>query len=220
MEPISKPEQPAPLPKKKKQALTHVAIVRDWKEYLGESLLIIFSVLLALFLTEVINKIHENNETKALLKDVREELIHNEDVEKRVYSYQQSVLSKIDSALKDTHMQQEIVSNGVFNLNRIAPEGIGYPDLSDIAWQIAKQHNITSKISLEDVSLLTYIYQEQEHIIRSEQEVAKVFFDRQSRDPLKARETLILMRDNYRGWSVDRAGSLLKLYEKAINKLK
>ena len=36
----------------------HVFAERNWKEYLGESLLIIFSVLLALFTTEYISKQH------------------------------------------------------------------------------------------------------------------------------------------------------------------
>jgi hypothetical protein len=43
------------LPKKSKIATEthkpHVYVLRDWKEYLGESALIIFSVLLALILT-------------------------------------------------------------------------------------------------------------------------------------------------------------------------
>ena len=37
----------------------YVYPVRDWKEYLGESLLIVFSVLLALSVTEYISKLHE-----------------------------------------------------------------------------------------------------------------------------------------------------------------
>ncbi len=48
-----------------------VYVLRDWKEYLGESFLIIFSVLLALFLTEYITKQHEKNETHELLKNIK-----------------------------------------------------------------------------------------------------------------------------------------------------
>lgn len=42
----------------------YVYPIRDWKEYLGESVLIIFSVLLALFVTEYISKLHERENTR------------------------------------------------------------------------------------------------------------------------------------------------------------
>ena len=48
------------LPKaKEKKVRPEVITVRTWKDYLGESLLIVFSVLFALLLTEIFNNIHE-----------------------------------------------------------------------------------------------------------------------------------------------------------------
>ena len=44
-----KPPSAAPISK------TEIVLKRDWKEYIGESLLIIFSVVLALILTEFVN---------------------------------------------------------------------------------------------------------------------------------------------------------------------
>jgi len=216
-------EQPQNTPQQPKKKHTHpqVIVVRDWKEYLGESLLIIFSVLLALFLTEMINKIHESSETKQLLQDIRSELIKNKALVQEQYIYHQHVLKNIDSALADPRFQQQIVSNSEFHIQLLAPHGLRYRYLSDIAWQVAKLHDIASKIDLEDISLLTYIYQEdQDHIMKSEDEIAKVILDRPSRNTANIRETLILMRDNYLGWAVDRVPGLLQQYDKAIEKLK
>ncbi len=42
------------IPKHSHKSKPEVYVLRDWKEYLGESFLIMFSVLLALFLTEYI----------------------------------------------------------------------------------------------------------------------------------------------------------------------
>ena len=39
-----------------------VSVVRNWKEYLGECALIVFSVLLALVLTEYFNGLHEKSD--------------------------------------------------------------------------------------------------------------------------------------------------------------
>ncbi len=61
------PQDPTPNIKSKSE----VYVLRDWKEYAGESLLIIFSVLLALVLTEFINNIHDKNETRDLLNNIR-----------------------------------------------------------------------------------------------------------------------------------------------------
>ena len=153
MEDLNAPEPATPDPKKHKPAHPKVIVIRDWKEYLGESALIIFSVFLALILTEVINNAHEKNETELMLKDIRSELIQNKNAEEAYLAYHMSVLKNIDSALNDPQFQQQIVSGGEFHLNAIAPHGISYPYLNDVAWQIAKQHNIASKINLDVISL-------------------------------------------------------------------
>ncbi len=41
----------------------------------------------------------------------------------------------------------------------------------------------------------------------------------ESRRPENLKIALILMRDNYHGWAVDRAPNLLHLYQQAIDKL-
>src|SRR5215472_18259076 len=107
--------EPSPTPKKKHHH-PQVVVVRDWKEYLGESLLIIFSVALALILTEVITKIHEQQETKQLLHDVREELTQNKAKTQEQFDYEMKVLANIDSALKNPSFAKQIVSNGEFHL--------------------------------------------------------------------------------------------------------
>ena len=65
----------------KHEKAPEVYILRNWKEYAGESLLIIFSVILALVLTEVINNLHEKNETHDLVENIRNELIANKQLE-------------------------------------------------------------------------------------------------------------------------------------------
>ena len=69
--------------KTKKETPPEVITVRNWKEYLGESLLIMFSVVLALLLTEMFNKIHENNRDTEILKQLRQELVDNKKAEER-----------------------------------------------------------------------------------------------------------------------------------------
>src|SRR5437879_6381301 len=101
-----------------------VVIERDWKEYLGECLLIVFSVILALILTEVINNINEKKKTAEILHQLKEELIDNKRLEEEQYHYHLQVLKKIDSALNNPAFASKFITNGEINLNMLAPEGV------------------------------------------------------------------------------------------------
>jgi hypothetical protein len=204
---------------KKHETIPEVISVRTWKEYLGESMLIIFSVVLAIIMTELINKIHEDSETHEVLHELREELIANQQGEELQYKYHLQVLRNIDSALNNEHFLKKILDSGRVHLSFLAPEGVLLEDLNDVSWQVAKEHNIFSKINLETFSLLTNIYNHQQRITKTEDEIGKVLLSFESRKAENARITLILMRDNYHAWAVDRAPSLLKKYKKAIDEL-
>jgi hypothetical protein len=76
----------SPIPHKKSKIATeahkpHVYVLRDWKEYFGESALIIFSVLLALVITEYFNNLHDKKETREILNNIKQELINNKRAE-------------------------------------------------------------------------------------------------------------------------------------------
>ena len=193
-----------------------VYVLRDWKEYLGESALIIFSVLLALFLTEFITNLREKKETGELLKNIKEELIANKKAEEEQYVYQKMVLKNIDSALQHKEFQQQIITNDEFHLKLIAPEGVLYRDLSTVAWEVAKSHDITSKADFKLISELTGIYANQARIDKLEDKVADIFLRYESRKQENIRASLILMRDNYKGWAFDRAPGLIARYDGAI----
>ncbi|MEO6631387.1 MAG: hypothetical protein ABIN13_06680 [Mucilaginibacter sp.] len=194
----------------------HVFVLRDWKEYIGESGLIIFSVLLALFLTEFINSQHDKSQTKELLTNIKNELVKNKHDEQEQYVYQQGILRRIDSALGDPAIQHKILENGELHFKYLAPDGVIYHDLSDVAWQVGQSHNIITKVDFKLIERLTDIYDNQARIVKLEDKVGGLLLSYESRRPENIRETLILIRDNYHGWAFDRAPSLIKKYDEAI----
>ena len=196
-----------------------VYVLRDWKEYLGESFLIIFSVILALGLTEFFNTQHEKGETRELLRNIREELVKNKKAEEEQYAYQKMVLKNIDSALANKDFQEKIIANDEFHLKLLAPEGILYRDLSTVAWEVAKSHNITAKVNFKLVTELTWIYANQARIDKLEDKIADIFLRYESRKKENIHVSLILMRDNYKGWAFDRAPGLIQRYDEAIKVL-
>ncbi len=191
----------------------------DWKEYLIESSLIVFSVLLALFLTEVFNRIDDKKNTKELLKNIVVELKNNKTAILEMQDYNLKVLKKIDSALADRKIQDSIVSNSEFHLNIIAPNGILFRYLADDAWTIAKNNNIMSKIDFESISILNKVYEDLERIGKIEDEAARIIFERSTRDPNQIYTTLIIIRDIYNGWAVDRVPGLLSRIDNAITQI-
>jgi len=222
--PAEKPEEKKDdksLPSKIKKRRIEVITVRNWKEYLGESVLIVFSVALALALTEWFTKLHEEKQTRQFLHELHEELITNRIAEEDQYAYHLKVLRNIDSALNNPAYAQQFMNNGVLHLyETIAPRGVMSRNLTDIAWQMAKQNNALAKIDLNTYSLLVDIYDDQARITKVEDEIGKVLLSWESRKPENLRATLILIRDNYHGWAVDRVPELLKKYARAIERLK
>ncbi|MDB5136610.1 MAG: hypothetical protein JWP37_3213 [Mucilaginibacter sp.] len=213
-----------PIPHKKSKTTAEVRkpqvyVLRDWKEYLGESSLIVFSVLLALVLTEYFNNLHEKRDTRELLNNVRTELIRNRKAEREQYVYQQNILKAIDSALKTPAFMQKIVSDDEFHWKYIMPDGVVNRDLSTVAWDVAKGHNITTKAPFGLISILTDIYANQARIDKVEEKVATVLLSWESRKTANIHETLILLRDNYKGWAFDRAPGLIAKYDEAIKML-
>ena len=218
MEENASEDIPVPPPKKRDER-PEVIIVRNWKEYLGESLLIVFSVALAIILTEVFTKIHENQQTREVLHQLREEVIANKESEEIQYQYHLQVLKNIDSALHDDNFRKKIFDSSRIHLSLIAPDGVLRKDLNDAVWQVAKQNDIFSKINLETYGLLADIYNQQQRITKTEDEIGKLLLSFESRKPENAKKTLILMHDNYIAWAVERAPRLLEKYKKAIDEL-
>jgi len=223
---VAQPVLPEPTPEvshtmKKKKHHPVVIVERDWKEYLGECLLIVFSVALAIGITEYLTSLHEEKQASEILYQLKEELINNKKNAKEQYDYHLQVLKNIDSALHHPEFAKKFINDsGEIDLTHtIAPEGVLRHDLSDVAWQVAKQNNIFSKIDLSTYSLLTDIYANQQRITNSEQEIGHVLLSFESRRRENLRTTLILIRDNYHGWAVDRTPNLLNLYQEAIDKL-
>src|SRR6266478_3522141 len=106
--PNEKNDNPA-TPVQKIKERPEVITVRNWKEYLGESLLIVFSVFLALFLTEKFTKLHEEHQTHQVLHQLRDEIISNKKAEEDQYQYHLQVIKRIDLALNDSALAKNFL---------------------------------------------------------------------------------------------------------------
>ncbi|MCE1198623.1 MAG: hypothetical protein LWW85_06605 [Marinilabiliales bacterium] len=196
-----------------------IFVSRDWKEYLGESLLIIFSVVLALSLTELLNDLHAKSKTDDLLKNVYVELTNNRKAIQEIRDYDAQVLDDLNRLLSHPEAQAGFITNGELHLERIAPRGLLFRYLRNDAWNVAKNNDILSRLGMDTLTRLTRVYEDLGRMGKVEEEAARVLFDWRSRDPQNLRTTLILLRDIYHGWAVDRIPGLLLQIDEVLVRL-
>ena len=197
-----------------------VSVVRNWKEYLGECALIVFSVLLALVLTEYFNGLHEKSEANEVLRQLREELISNKENAALQYAYHLQVFRNIDSAKKNPAYAKKFLDSGKLHLDVLMPQGALLKDLNEVAWQQAKQNNVFRYLDLQTYSILTDAYDNQERFLNLEPSLERLLISFDSRKPENLQVTLTLIHDALFAWIVERTPGLLQKYQRAIDKLK
>ncbi len=196
-----------------------VTVERDWKEYLGECLLIVFSVALAIGLTEYLTSLHEKNKADEILHQLKEELISNKQDASAQYKYHLQVFKLIDSAKNNPAFAKKFLDSGKVHINILFPEGVLLNDLNDVAWQQAKQNDVFSGIDFKTYSLLTDIYNSQSRFLNLEPSIEKILISYDSRKSENLQTTLTLIHDVVAGWVVERTPHLIKNYQEAINEL-
>ena len=194
-----------------------VTVERGWKDYMGECLLIVFSVLLALGLTEYFNGLHEKKQAYEILRQLKEELISNKKEAAEQYAYHLQVFKRIDSAKNNPVFAKQFLDSGKVHLAVLMPEGALYKDLNEVAWQQAKQNDVFKYLDFSTYSLLTDIYNNQERYLNLEPSLANLLVNYQSRDAANIQTTLTLIHDVLFAWIVERTPRLINQYQKAIN---
>src|SRR5436305_407536 len=179
----------------KTKELPEVSVVRNWKEYLGECALIVFSVLLALALTEYFNSLHEKSEANEILHQLREELISNKQNAALQYAYHLQVFRNIDSAKKNPAYAKKFLDSGKLHLDALMPQGALLKDLNEVAWQQAKQNNVFRYLDLQTYSMLTDAYDNQERFLNLEPSLERLLISFDSRRPENLQVTLTLIHD-------------------------
>lgn len=194
-----------------------VTVERGWKDYLAECLLIVFSVLLALGLTEYFNSLHDKKQAYEILHQLKEELIANKKNAEKQYAYHLQVFKRIDSAKINPVFAKQFLDSGEVHLGVLMPEGALYKDLNEVAWQQAKQNDVFKYLDFSTYSLLTDVYNNQERYLNLEPSLASLLINYRSRDVSNLQTTLTLIHDVLFAWIVERTPRLINQYQKAIN---
>jgi len=193
--------------------------IKKSKKLLTDSALIIFSVLFALFINECRNGTVERTKTKKMLANIEVEVLNNQEILKELRTYHIDVLDNIKKAYEQDSVENVFFPGNVFILHKVADDGIIQETLTDIAWEIGKQNNISSRIDFDKSLLLYEAYEQQRVVNETIDRIINLISNREIMRKELLDESIIVLARLFNELT-GQEGVLLKDYENALKILK
>jgi len=194
---------------------------RNWTKWFFEGALIVFSVLLALVISEAVDQRKANTQARVAIERITLELRSNSGI---VSNWQQrhSAIARRLTELADNPepLRGELFASGHLDLGLVTgQESFIDAILADSAWQAAQATGLASEFEYETVQLLAATYALQS--IVNEQTIKRfvaIYFDRDSHRPENLDGTITQFRIIL-GELVGQEITLAQLYADALEQL-
>ena len=195
----------------------------SYKKYLSEGILIIFSVLFALFINKLFDDYKTHKRKDIALESIKKELYRNQEILKNWKEKHIAIRNRISKVIegKNDSLKTKLKKYRYLNLGILTNnESLIDAVLTNTAWESAKSTGIISEFNFETTQKLTHVYSMQE--VLTDRTIAKIldyYFDTSSHD-LKNIDT-ILIQFQLRFWELTGQEELMvNLYKNAIEQLK
>lgn len=196
-------------------------------KYIYEGLLIIFSVLFALFINKLYEDHKQEEDKETALLAIEAEIERNQEVIDSWLESHAAIQEKLqdlvfvsEGAAKKDSLQKLIHQNRFFNLSFLTEDNLVQSMPQHTAWETAKNTGITKEFTFEEMELLTNVYGLQETMIdQTLQRLLNVYFSREAHQPEKFEETLLQFLLCFH--ELTGQERLMKtMYDKALDKMK
>lgn len=190
----------------------------NWKKVVVEALMIVLSVLLALFINEWKSNENERRDTSIMLENITAEVEHNKNLIENLLPYHKSVLENIQAAAYKDSLSHTFLRNGYFEMSSVAPNGIKQGEFQNIAWSIAKEDKISNRISFDESQLLFAAYEQQLRVLGTINRIIDILVSREiHREELIEESVIILALE----WNemIAQEEELLYRYAQTLKKL-
>jgi len=164
------------------------------KKIVGESAVIIFSVFLALFANEWRNKVNEDNQTQIILSNIKAELRDNERIAKNAISYHQSVFDHINNLEWSDSLENALFNGYFFDDFKLAPKGIMRESFNDIAWIVAQEERLATRISFQESEAIYEAYNQQETVDHTINRIINLLFDRTTHQKASIKSNVVMLQ--------------------------
>ncbi|MEO9483210.1 MAG: hypothetical protein ABJG47_07180 [Ekhidna sp.] len=192
----------------------------DYRHIFIEALLIVFTVLLALGLSEWRSSIKEDQTREAVLNNILKELQANKNDLDRKMDYHLAMSQKLGRYLSNDSLWNSLTYNsGMEAMIQILERGIWNPILQNSAWRSAELSGVVNTFDYETTYILSGVYRVQEEGPDSSwKKIAGLFADPTSYDAGSARRLALMLNLGFAELH-SQEKSLTKSYDKAINHL-
>ena len=132
------------------------------KQNITQVILIVFSVVLGLYLSERIEERNNKQESDNLLEVIKLEVIDNINLMEQLTLYHQEMHKNLDSLSKNEEFIAEFIKDKSILFNTLFTKGTflhRYP--GNDAWDIAKSHPLIVNIDYDKLLILSKIYNQQ-----------------------------------------------------------
>lgn len=190
-----------------------------WLKLSLESLLIIFSVLLALALNEYLASRKEAEKTRQVLLSIREELRENREIIKNWQQIHTETLKNIEFYRSQPTTYDSLMQGNQFRFNLIFKGSLMPNNIRSNAWEIAKTSGMLQNFDLALANTLTDTY-DMQHIGAGStaNQLIRLIYDRQTHEQALIPQTLVIFEITMQEL-VGQEAYLLTLYEKVLKEL-
>lgn len=171
---------------------------RTWTKYFAEGVLIVFSVLLALFLSQVVENRKIAKQKEEVLQSIHREVSTNMEAVQHLRQKHQGIYSKIVDIRegREDSLLTGFREADYFNIGLITDgEPIVDHFISNTSWETAQSMGVVSEFEYELVEKLTLVYALQDIVINQTlKSITELFFERETHKMQNMDETLIQLQ--------------------------
>ena len=166
-----------------------------WKYQLTEGLLIVFSVLFALFINKLYDDYKLSQEKEIALESIRTELMVNDSIVQRWSERHQAIRARIQALIRgELDSLKKEIQNATFLKFGLLTDNENLVDNfpTNTGWEAAKSTGILSEFDFEDIQKFTQAYNLQEFILdRTFRNITDVYFSAEAHNMENLDATLI-----------------------------
>ena len=168
---------------------------KEFARYTLEAVLIVFSVLLALYLDNVFEDRRESRTIHELVSHIADEMSSNLATVDEWLPYHRSVIDEIDRYLASDELQQSLRTADGIDYGRLMERGLIQDFYSTSSWQIAQQSEMTSRIEFDVTYAVSKAYLSQQYVDVTLGRFSDFVFERQTHDPEQLVNSLRILRN-------------------------
>ncbi len=192
----------------------------DFRSILIEAVLIVFTVLLALALSEWRNSIKENRTKQAVLNNIVQEIESNKLELEEKLGYHSEIAKKLGSYLNSDSLWSTLTyRSGMEAMIQIMDKGLQNPNLQTGAWRTAEVSGVVGSFDYETIYTLSNVYRIQmDGPENTWKQLAKLFTDPTLTRPENAKQLGLMLQLGFNELA-SQERSLLRHYERSLEEL-